>query len=99
MYGHTIQQVGSSDWFTDCHVVGDFENMDFTAFYSKGQNIYKVLGTNKQGDIQVWNEAFRLGLMPSLNTVKNMGVEASKMVEQRIKVHLYPIKFFTYKCA
>lgn len=60
--------------------------MDFTAFYGKGQNIYKVLGTNKHGDIQVWNEAMRLGLMPSLNTVKNMDVDAYKMVEKRIKV-------------
>jgi len=27
--------------------VGDFESMDWTAFYAKGENIYKVVGTNK----------------------------------------------------
>jgi hypothetical protein len=90
MYGSTLQQVGNCDWFSDAHVVGDFENMDFTAFYSKGQNIYKVLGTNKKGDMQVWNEAMRLGLMPSLNTVKNMDEDAYKMIEKKIKVSFTP---------
>lgn len=74
-------------------MVGDFENMDWTCFYGKGDNIYKVLGTNKHGDMQVWNEALRLGLMPSMNTVKSMGEDTYKMIEDRVKVRTEQIGF------
>jgi hypothetical protein len=60
--------------------------MDFTAFYSKGQNVYKVVGTNKQGDIPIWNEALRLGLMPSIDTIKSTDRDAAKITEKRILV-------------
>lgn len=86
LYNHTIQEVGCCNFFTECYILGDIEKMDFTAFYAKGDLIYKVVGTNQRGDMQIYNEAFRLGMMPNLQQVKNLGVQISDKVSQKIKV-------------
>lgn len=67
--------------------------MDFTVFYAKGDLIYKVIGTNKRGDMQVYNEAYRLGLMPNIQQVRRIGPDIAGKVEEKIKV----IKFFYIK--
>lgn len=60
--------------------------MDFTAFYAKGDLIYKVVGTNKKKDLQIYNEAMRLGLMPEVEDLKIYGQDILQKVKDKIKV-------------
>lgn len=68
-----LQYVGhAADW--DRIIFdGDVEAQDFLAFYIKGDRILAVAGMNRDREIALWEEKFKLNRLPSAAQLKNGG--------------------------
>ena len=86
MYNHSVQQIGNSGWFEGVQVIGDPEKMDFLAFYYRGEIVYRVVGTNKRGEVQVMNEAMKLGLLPHVSDIRMHQTDIVEVIDKRIRV-------------
>ena len=86
MYNNTIQEIGNLAWFSEIHYLGNPESLNFQAFYVKGNLVYKVVGTSKKGEMQIYNEAMKLGLMPTIDMIRTLGERLPEYLTKKIRV-------------
>jgi len=52
-------------------VQGSIDSTDFLVFYIKGDRVQAVAGMNRDRELDVWEERFRLGNMPTPKELEN----------------------------
>lgn len=61
----TLNYVGHAAGWDTIQYQGDIEKKDFLAFYIKDGNITAIAGMDRDRELAVWEERFRLGRVPS----------------------------------
>jgi NADPH-dependent 2,4-dienoyl-CoA reductase/sulfur reductase-like enzyme/nitrite reductase/ring-hydroxylating ferredoxin subunit len=70
----TLNYVGHASGWDSIEFQGDVDKKDFLAFYIKNGNVTAVAGMNRDRDLAVWEERFRLGRVPSPAELANENV-------------------------
>ena len=71
---------------TDVYYVGDPESLNFLAFYHSKGVIKRVFGSNRPQDINIFQEAFKLGIMPDIYDVQSYGFKIGDRIKKIIRV-------------
>ena len=81
--------VNHSNVDTDVYFLGNPESLDFLAFYHKKGVIKRVLGSNRSRDINIYQEAFKLGIMPHISDVEKLGEKVTDKIKLTIEVSYF----------
>jgi len=70
----TLNYVGHAKGWDETIVQGNIDGQDFLVFYVKDKKIRAVAGMNRDHELAIWEERFRLNGVPSPDELKNSEV-------------------------
>ena len=66
----TLNYVGHAVGWDRTVVQGNIDSKDFLIFYIKDDRVHAVAGMNRDRELDIWEERFRLGGVPSVNDLE-----------------------------